>query len=412
MCLHVQSQWGQLGLWESEVGPAAGAGAPAGGIPAPGLSYAYKCPDRVPVVGEFRIRTPLNGGCVRVSEVGSKRPSRSLEGCKRGMVKGFSRGSRLRMLELLQSIDRAKILGVWFATLTVPAGECDWKGIERHRRAWLKRFDRAYPASASIIWKKEPHKSGFPHLHALILWAVPIPDVHAFRKWNDAAWADVVKSDNPAHASVGCKVEPMRTWNGVAWYAGKYLSKNSETDIKETGRIWGVHNRALLAKTIDEEVVAPEVGKRVRRTLRKLQERKKTHWEERIQRKDGSFVWVPVRGHTCKMKMTGGGFDFHYFTVEDQVRSAKRNSRRIRYVKGRALSRRTVPIWGEVTEQSWSLGEVKKIEKIGEEKSSFASSLHFVRSEDAKRLVQYWKGRVAADLVYAAEAVEAANLPF
>lgn len=406
MCLHVRPGQAvervQLGLWDR----GEGACPPAGGTVPLGLSYAHKCPEVVPEVGSFRSRVPLGGGCARITEIGSRRPSRSLEGFKRGTVAGFSRGSRLRMMELLQSIDRSKVKSPWFVTLTVPLGECDWRGIEVRRRKWLKRFERAYPLQAVIIWKKEPHRSGTPHLHGLLFWLVEPPPLKAFREWNDGAWAGAVKSANPHHKERGCRVEVMRHWNGVAYYAAKYLSKSNETDVKETGRIWGIHNRKLLAITIREDVLAPEVGKRVRRTLRKLQERKKSHWEERVQRKDGSFAWVRVRPLNGRIKRSFGGFDFVHVDVPQQLKTAKRHGRPIRFIKGRALSRRVVPIWGDVTVESSVLGGVKKVEKIGEEITSFAPGLHFVDAAAAIRLVEYFKGRVAADLV------ESATLPF
>ena len=92
--------------------------------------------------------------------------------------------------------------------------------------------------------------------------------------------------------------------------------------------------------------------------------------------------------------------------VPQQLKTAKRHGRPIRFIKGRALSRRVVPIWGDVTVESSVLGGVKKVEKIGEEITSFAPGLHFVDAAAAIRLVEYFKGRVAADLV------ESATLPF
>ena len=404
----------QAELWELR---GRGVGAPAGGTPPPGLSYAHKWTKgdeggsgrggEVPF-GHFRLRVPSNAGCCRLSEVGARRPFVGTGLKKRGEVKGFSRASRLRMTELLQSIDRSKVASTFFATLTVPRGERDFKGLERDRRLWLKRFERQFPGMASIVWKKEPHKSGTPHLHALIFWWSNPPKMVEFRQWNDVAWAEVVKSVNPHHAERGCRVELMRTWNGVAFYAGKYIGKANEVSVRESGRIWGVHNRKLLAVSISEEVLEPEVGKRMRRTLRKLQERKKSHWLERVQKKDGSFVWVKLRGQSYRIKSACSAFaEFHYADVEKQVRWAKRDGRPVRFVKGRALARRVVPIYGDtVTESLFLGGQVKRVEKVGEEVHSFAPALHLVASREVERLRDFYKRRVALD------ALEEAELPF
>lgn len=402
----------QRGLWE--LGEREGDG-PAGAAPSPGLSYAHKWTQgtgeeagsaRVesPPIGHFRLKVPTNGACCRLSEVGAKRPSASLEGCKRGEVNGFSHASRLRMMELLNSIDRSKVAEIFFTTHTVPRGERDFKGIERDRRLWVKRFERQFPGMASIVWKKEPHKSGTPHLHGLVFWWVKPPSLGEFRAWNDAAWADVVKSVNPAHRDRGCRVERMRGWGGVVHYASKYIGKTSEVAVKESGRIWGVHNRKLLAVSISEEVLEPEVGKRMRRTLRKLQERKKSHWQERIQRKDGGYFWVKLRAQS--VRLAKNSLSFEYFTVESQVRSIQRSGGKCRFVKGRALARRVVDVWGEVTESSLCLGEVTRREKVGTEVHSFAPSLHFVASGEVERLREFYKRQCADD------ALEAAELPF
>lgn len=401
-------------LWELR---GRGGRAPAGGTPPPGLSYAHKWTEGTgeeaatgreespPPSGHFRLKVPQNGGCCRLSEIGQKRPFVGLGLKKRGEVKGFSRGSRLRMMELLNSIDQSKVACIFFATLTVPRGERDFKGIERDRRLWLKRFERQYPGAASVIWKKEPHKTGTPHLHALIFWWGNPPKLAEFRAWNDAAWAEVVKSANPHHRDRACRVEHMRTWNGVRFYAAKYIGKAADVTVKESGRIWGIHNRKLLAISVREEVLEPEVGKRMRRTLRKLQERKKSHWQERVKCKDGRHIWIKLRPRSVRIAKNSHTFEF--FSVEAQVRSAIKYGAGARYVKGRALARRVVPIYGDTVTESVLLGgEVRKVEKVGEEVHSFAPALHFVGSAEVERLREFYKRQCALD------ALEEAELPF
>ena len=228
-------------------GPASAALAAAGPL---GLSLSHICPLPESKLGEFTVSIAENGGVCRVVESVPRRPRST--GGKRGKVRGFSVGSKLRMLEFVQSIDRTGIRGHWFATHTVPAGEADWARIERLRRAWVKRFSRKWGKNAAgIVWKKEAHGSGTPHLHSVILWVVEPPRMLAFRAWNDSAWAKVVASENPAHVRTGCNVQEVRSWRGVTSYVAKYLGKESGEVLPEgTGRVWGVHNRSVLPRSV------------------------------------------------------------------------------------------------------------------------------------------------------------------
>jgi hypothetical protein len=277
------------------------------------------------------------------------------------------------MLGLVHSIDQSQVVCTFFAGYTVPRGEADWAQMERHRRAYLKRFDRRWgDASAFIVWKKEPHKSGTVHLHALIFWVVPEPRLEDFRRWNDDAWAETVKSPNPHHRRVGCRVELMQSWSGVGWYCAKYLAKDWIGVDADTGRIWGVHNRHLLARSIDVQHVPPLVGVQMQRQLRKLQRRRRERW------------WVQVEGHWIPI-FSGRG----RLPVPDQVSMAKRMGHRVKRFRPTCLVTTERSVWADVIESNGFRSGVRSLECLGTERHAFASSLHFIREDTARRLLTW-----------------------
>ncbi len=318
--------------------------------------------------GEFIVTIAKGGNSVRVTEVGRRRPMP--RGGVRGKIQGFSKAAQLNMLDLIHRIDRSRVLRSDFMTLTVPRGEADWQIIERHRRAWVKRFERQYPGQAVIFWKKEPHRSGTVHLHALVVWVVgDVPALQVLREWNDDAWADVVKSKNPHHRRVGCRVEVMNSWNGVGSYSAKYLAKPQDGLREDTGKIWGVHNRRLLPVKLDLQHVPRAAGVRLRRVLRKLQSRRREKWWHRL---DGR--WVPIR------QVQGG------LSVSDQLALARLCGVRVKRTRPRCMATRWQTVWGQVEGTA-------KVQPIGEEIQTYASALHFVRADTTDALLMWAMGR-------------------
>lgn len=399
-----------------------GAGAAPPGPPAPlGLSLAHKCPQTglepqklgfgcsqlflfsPPAVGNpssvISVPAPppvvhprgtglvdiyRGGRCVRIRQVGDKRPSR-VGGNARGVCRGFSRSSRLNMLETINRVDRTKVAGTIFVTLTAPAGDMDWARVERNRRAWLKRLDRRWGhLRYFVIWKKEPHNrrdasacNDQPHLHALIFFLDAIPDVVGeFRPWNDLAWAEVVNSEKfEANLKYGCRTEFMRSWNGVAYYCSKYMSKESEHSQSETGRVWGVHRRQLVPLDLRAEVIPPDAAKRVARTLRKLRQRRSQVFEVFSKSDDR---WIRIYPDRSK-----GVFRRTSEQVYDDMRSI---GLRVRRRRPRALRTREITIWGQAED---SESGKREILPLGVEKHSYSCGLHFIDPAEVERLVSF-----------------------
>ncbi len=358
-----------------------------------GLSLSHICPLSEPKPGEFTVSIAENGGVCRVTEATPPRP-RS-RGSRRGRVCGFSQASRLRMLELVQSIDRTGVHAHWFTTHTVPAGEADWLRIEKLRRAWLKRFGRKWPRSASIVWKKDDHESGTVHLHGILLWLVPPPDLLAFRAWNDDAWADVVKSSNPAHRRVGCRIERVRQWNGIASYAAHYLGHEINELHAETGRIWGVYNRKLLPRSVRREIVSADVGKRIRRTFRRLRQSKRVRTLAYINGR-----WDRVKPYRHKSQVSGR---WEQVSVEDQLSILRRwgnltgQHLRTRCRRPKCCTTVPVQIWRQVVGDTG--GKIKGfgIEAGEIEYHAYTAGRQFIEAGEAARCLQFFKGQEGRD---------------
>ena len=203
-------------------------------------------------------------------------------GGKRGTIQGFSRSSRRHLIELVGRIDTSKIAHVLFVTLTGPPAAMTWEGLNLNLRAWLARVERRWgDRRYFILWRKESHKSGVPHLHALIMWLDKVEKLgeflHEFRAWNDQAWAGVLKM--PEIADTACRVELMKSWNGVTHYTAKYVSKvEDEACLKlsrNTGRTWGIVRRDLMPIQLRLADLSREEYELVMRVMVKLQQRKR-----------------------------------------------------------------------------------------------------------------------------------------
>jgi hypothetical protein len=167
---------------------------------------------------------------------------------KRGVVAGFSRQSRDRLLQKLAKLKRSEL--PLFVTLTYPGAYPvhpeEWK---RNMDNFAKRFARRFP-HAGFVWKLEPQKRGAPHFH-LLAWDAELTTIEfgvALRAWIKQAWYEVVGSGDERHLRAGTGVEVVRSFQGVIYYASKYMSKPVEVDDAwgNPGRWWGVVGRSNI----------------------------------------------------------------------------------------------------------------------------------------------------------------------
>jgi hypothetical protein len=166
----------------------------------------------------------------------------------RGSVKGFSRGSRRRLMLLIASVKRAADLPC-FITLTYPDKFPDPDKAKRDLKIYIQRLHRKFPA-AGLIWKMEPQERGAPHFHFLC-WGVKENELFGFTVPN---WYEIAGQGDINHlrfhagalpGSVPC-VSQVRSFKGVWSYASKYIGKTFQVagwGDKWTGRYWGVSKR-------------------------------------------------------------------------------------------------------------------------------------------------------------------------
>lgn len=165
------------------------------------------------------------------------------EHARRGVIVDFTPASRRRLLDLCQSIDRRDLPGPpLFITLTYPERyPTDFHEYKTHLDTWFKRLLRTWP-EVSCIWRLEFQSRRAPHYH---LFAFGRAFIH--HEWVATSWYEVVGSGDCKHLLAGTETRAIRSWNGVLFYAAKYLAKAPDKAPRTVaGRYWGVHNRAAL----------------------------------------------------------------------------------------------------------------------------------------------------------------------
>jgi hypothetical protein len=306
----------------------------------------------------------------------------------------MSREARLRQLRFLNSIDRRKIKGVIFSTMTVRGTSVgvleSWCLIEAARRKWFHRL-RRFLASAGCpgwfaMWRKEPHLSGVAHLHVLVFFTGKVPHlVKEFRPWNDRAWAECV--GDLTIQRTACSSELMRSWNGVASYLCKYLAKDQELADVETGKVWDVVGREHVPVSLESEDVKKAVGQRFRRACRKWQQRKSTFFQV-YREHDGEWKWIRVRPWRYQDREV---------CVADQVAQARAAGLRVRLHRPRLAWTTDVTVYVESVIQQFGRRDVRQVEVAGVEKHTFYSSGYFVPADEARRLLELCKRNYVDD---------------
>jgi hypothetical protein len=198
--------------------------------------------DKVPTV-----EIAVGGRLVALKGYGPGGPDRR-GGGKRGRIVVFSRASRRRLMRKLASINH-EVAGLpTFITLTYPgefpSDSVTWK---RHLHNFCRAMLRKFPGVAAF-WRLEPQRRGAPHYH-LLVWGLPwaYEQRRGIREWVSATWYRVVGSGDEKHLKAGTRVEGVKTWRGVMFYASKYIAKVDQRSFTDSpGRFWGVYNKEQI----------------------------------------------------------------------------------------------------------------------------------------------------------------------
>ena len=205
------------------------------------------------------------GGKGRVVKLKGSGVSGRVGGGKRGQIKGFSRVSRVRMIEAIRSLDferlREEGFACYFATGTYQADlslellkEFGMAKFKEHLRAIVMRFTRAL--EGFFFWKLEFTKRGVPHFH--FLFFVKLRQWEEMVAWFSRVWIETFQSvfklswEDPRVRVMGISATnvrwvPMNREEVVAVYTTKEVGKTFQTETSGgwTGRFWGIVNRKL-----------------------------------------------------------------------------------------------------------------------------------------------------------------------
>lgn len=230
----------------------------------PGLSTAHIWPQQPPAA----LSTALGGSLARIEfPSGGKRPRAG--GGRRQTISEFSRASRRRLLQLLNSLNRNKIKLPLFITLTYP-GEFpeDPRVWKKHLQAWRRRMLRKF-GRCPMVWRLEFQKRGAPHFHLLAFVDAPLAEVRGFVS---GSWYEACGKISAEHLRAGTNVEAVRSWAGVNAYAAKYMGKLEKlaAGVENPGRFWGVWLKELLPISFEVVPLTHYQALRIRRIYRKF----------------------------------------------------------------------------------------------------------------------------------------------
>lgn len=188
----------------------------------------------------------------------------------RGVVRGFSRASRRRLLRRMATVNRlAYKTPPAFITLTYPERFPEDIGIVKaHLRAFLKRLRRK-TSCKSVVWRLEWQRRGAPHFHILAFGEVP----STLSVWLSRQWFEIVGSGDVNHFRYGCDLRQPHAWEQVTGYLAKYMSKvEDEGSLHPAnhGRVWGIEGGKHLQIEGISFLLSVAEGVRIKRIMRKF----------------------------------------------------------------------------------------------------------------------------------------------
>lgn len=251
----------------------------------------------------------------------TNRPTRSA--AKRGVISGFSRKSRKRMIERLAML--RTVSDGYFVTLTYPddVSHAPTKA-KRDLDTLIKRIKRRFPRAGGV-WRLElkPRLSGelqgqlAPHYHVL-LFGLPVRQ-QLFRRWLQLVWSRIVYETNKPPRNVRTRADVIHNRRHAARYASKYAAKEEPGEepgegLKTVtwGRRWGVFGATDFTPVLTVTTSAAQVVK-LRRLIRRWLKARHSRFEQRLRRMS------PHDGFTIlglgDMSLEAGLFDSTIFAM-------------------------------------------------------------------------------------------------
>jgi hypothetical protein len=184
----------------------------------------------------------------------TKNPLRPHRPAKRGMIGGFTRAARLRMIRTLCRINWDVVGKMLFVTLTYPDSHVDRSAYERSMdRSWFMRSVEKYlEKKVGALWRLEwkPRKSGSRtgdiacHVHLVLFGVAYLPHAVVNSLWSNALGVSTyLRTD----------VRRVRGAKAAARYVSKYAAKAADDHslvnssyLNATGRHWGILRKELI----------------------------------------------------------------------------------------------------------------------------------------------------------------------
>lgn len=249
------------------------------GWPSGARSRADGHPDPLLSVHNTTITMSLGGSYAQV-KIGQPDQERTRSPHKRGKISGFTRHSRRRFMDEVNSLDDSKLADVRavFLTLTYhsfyPKAADSKADLERLLRRIRQEFD------GYGWWKLEPQQRGAPHFH-LVIFLQP-SQATAFKEWAPGAWHKIAGHGSADHLAwhqglLGngnkhcCKIIPWADRKTILCYLTKYIAKQcGEVEGWEwPGRFWGrvQPERVDALKTMVSKGISRETAFKLRRLM-------------------------------------------------------------------------------------------------------------------------------------------------
>jgi hypothetical protein len=183
----------------------------------------------------------------------------------RGKVRGFTRSSRMRLLEKFNALDSDHCTPhPKFITLTYPRSLVpSWQGAKEHLRMFVQQLDRRFGLHG-LMWRMEQQEDGTLHFH-LLYWYQPFLSW----RWVCNGWDNLIGDYVLPEKSASTHISGVRHWRQAAYYVSKYIAKATSEAEGDTGhgRHWGTRNWKLMPVKVRVVALSLNEGYRVRRLI-------------------------------------------------------------------------------------------------------------------------------------------------
>lgn len=183
----------------------------------------------------------------------------------RGAVRGFSRSSRMRLLEKFNALDSSHCTPhPKFITLTYPRELVpSWEIAKGHLNTFLWYLEKSF-GRHGLMWRMELQADGTMHFH-ILFWYQPFLSW----RWVARGWDGLIGNYVLPKDSASTQIQGIRSYRQSAYYVSKYIAKATSEAEGDTshGRHWGTRNWKMMPVKVRVVALSLQEGYRVRRLI-------------------------------------------------------------------------------------------------------------------------------------------------